>query len=74
MITDNGSNFLKAFRVFGEDNNNNNTSNIPDKNIEDGEQVEDDEMEFEIIDVHDILRSSIKSSMLPTIIVVPATT
>ncbi|XP_065315273.1 uncharacterized protein LOC135924151 [Gordionus sp. m RMFG-2023] len=66
MITDNGSNFLKAFRIFGEDNNNNNTSNIPDKNIEDGEQEEDDEMEFEIIDVHDILGSSIKSSMLPS--------
>ncbi|CAK9301990.1 unnamed protein product [Gordionus sp. m RMFG-2023] len=55
MITDNGSNFLKVFRIFGEDNNNNNTSNIPDKNIEDGKQEEDDEMEFEIIDVHDIL-------------------
>ncbi|XP_065324178.1 uncharacterized protein LOC135931181 [Gordionus sp. m RMFG-2023] len=65
MITDNGSNFLKAFRIFGEDNNNNNTSNIPDKNIEDGEE-EDDEMEFEIIDVHDILGSSIRSSMLPS--------
>ncbi|CAK9295597.1 unnamed protein product [Gordionus sp. m RMFG-2023] len=66
MITDNGSNFLKAFRIFGEDNNNNNTSNIPDKNIEDGEQEEDDEMEFEIIDVHDILGSSIKNHSSPS--------
>lgn len=46
-ITDNGSNFIKAFRVFGEDENNNVTAEeVTDEDPTQDDQDQDEEVEF----------------------------
>lgn len=51
--TDNGSNFIKAFKVFGEDENNNTGALIQEE--EEGLADNDDEEEVEFVDVTSLL-------------------
>lgn len=53
--TDNGSNFIKAFRVFGEDENNNVTAEEEtEKEATQDDMPDNEEVEVEFISVEDI--------------------
>lgn len=51
--TDNGSNFIKAFKVFGEDGNNNAGALVQEEEEEEEEADKDEEVEF--VDVSSLL-------------------
>ncbi|XP_065323787.1 uncharacterized protein LOC135930915 [Gordionus sp. m RMFG-2023] len=62
MVTDNGSNYLKAFRIFGEDN-------AEDEIQNDSQHVlEEEEIGVDANDINEILKegSSTNSTMLPS--------
>lgn len=52
--TDNGSNFIKAFKVFGEDGNNNAGALVQEEEEEE-EEADKDEEEVEFVDVSSLL-------------------